>query len=170
MLFLWVRYLFVIRWALGEDLMKLNAMERDTVVMLLGIDAIIFLYLLTYPVRRAFDKQSKSVTRGPSARVPAAGRILLDEAYEHALSEYGNKGYEFCKGLMERSPITLPHPRDPNKQVEITAFWDDVSEQREGGPIQVQVCVPYSTPHGVEPPTRSFVVYADVRVVPSEPD
>ena len=106
--------------------MKLNAMERDTVVMLLGIDAIIFLYLLTYPVRRAFDKQSKSVTRGPSARVPAAGRMLLDEAYEHALSEYGNKGYEFCKGLMERSPITLPHPRDPNKQVEITAFWDDV--------------------------------------------
>ena len=106
--------------------MKLNAMERDTVVMLLGIDAIIFLYLLTYPVRRAFDKQSTSVTGGPNARVPAAGRMLLDEAYEHALSEYGNKGYEFCKGLMERSPITLPHPRDPNKQVEITAFWDDV--------------------------------------------
>jgi len=47
MLFLWVRYLFVIRWALGEDLMKLNAMERDTVVMLLGIDAIIFVYSLT---------------------------------------------------------------------------------------------------------------------------
>ena len=77
--------------------------------------------------------------------------MLLDEAYEHALSEYGKKGYEFCKGLMERSPITVPHPTDATKEVEITAFWYDFSEQREGGPIQIHVCVPYSTSHGVEP-------------------
>ncbi|PYV21877.1 MAG: hypothetical protein DMG24_18340 [Acidobacteria bacterium] len=164
----WVRGIIVHCWALGRPI------PPDALREIL-LNAAMFIYLVAVgdafrQGRDAFRKDRKSdAESGARDPVPAAIK-LVNEAYTHALSQYGNKGYEFGKELMERSPITVPHPTDATKEVEITAFWYDVSEQREGGPIQIQVCVPYSTPHGVEPPARSFVVYADGRVVPSEPD
>jgi len=162
----WARYLAI------EVVLNVNIRhyrpETSDVVREMLIEGTILIYL--YTVRDAFRKDRKSdADSGARDPVPAA-IMLVNEAYNHTLSEYGNRGYEFCKGLMERSPITVPHPTDPTKEVEIMASWYDFSEQREGGPIQIQVCVPYSTPHGVEPPTRGFVVYADGRVVPSEPN
>src|SRR5438552_9373301 len=42
----------------------------------------------------------------------------LDEAYEYALSEYGNKGYAFWKELIGRGPIVISHPTDTRKRME----------------------------------------------------
>ena len=148
----WARYL-VIEVVLKVPLHYYRPATSDVVREML-IEGTILIYL--YTVRDAFRKDRKSdAESGARDPVPAA-IMLLNEAYNHTLSEYGNKGYEFCKGLMERSPITVPHPTDATKEVEIAAFWYDFSEQREGGPIQIHVCVPYSTSHGVDPPEASW--------------
>ncbi len=137
--------------------------------MLLSIDLLVFVYLLTYQVKTAFVQGSKPVS-GTRGTHPVKEMALLEEAYAYALSEYGDKGFEYWKDLMGRSPIIFPHPNDAKKQIEISPIWDPSSEPGVGGPIRVLVSLLHATGFGAKLPIRSFLVYPDGTVVRSERD
>jgi hypothetical protein len=135
---------------------------------ILSVDGVVALYLLTSTtVGRAFGLAKSHLSELTPPRRKARLRPL-DEAYEYALAEYGNKGYEFWKNLIGREPIIFPHPNDARYEVEIIPVWDGVSEQRAGGRIRVLVSVFRATSFGAKLPTRSFLVFPDGTVVPFE--
>jgi len=137
--------------------------------MLLSADLLVFLYLLTFNAKHAFGAPAPPRAQLHSSSA-AKANALLDEAYGHALSEYGNNGFEYWKGLMGQSPIIFSHPNDPKKQVEISPIWDPSSEPGVGGPIRVLVSLLHATGFGIQLPIRSFLVYPDGTVVRTERD
>jgi hypothetical protein len=86
---------------------------------------------------------------------PEAQR-LLDAAYEHAVAEYGKRGYEFWRQLIG-DQINLPHPDDPSKEIEIMPLWQKKPHEK----ILVAVSVLHMSSFLGGEPTRTFVVDTD---------
>ena len=161
-------FLFIGVWSLGWP-WHLNSLQPLAATIVIGIDAMVFWYLCLEEVKQGFEQESMLVGRTRSG--PAAvATTRLDEAYACALAEYGNKGFEYWKGLMGQGPIIFPHPNDAKKQVEISPIWDPSSEPGAGGPIRVLVSLLHATAFGAQLPIRSFLVYPDGTVVRSERD
>lgn len=91
---------------------------------------------------------------------------LLCEALETVLKEYGSKGYVFWKeGIGHYSMLELPHPRNNDLVIEVSAMWNEV---KPGGAIRVMVSVQDLKPKRfqVRVPSCSFAVLEDGRVDP----
>jgi len=93
---------------------------------------------------------------------------VLKQAQAHVLERYGSRGYDFWRESIEKDPISLAHPNDPNLEIEIAAIWDRV---KPGGAIRVLVSTFELRPRRFrfKVPTVSFLVFEDGRIdsVPS---